>query len=159
MNRIILSLLFLLLSFGVTYADECLYDQGIYKAMYDELERTYTNAKYKKETNSLEIDLPQSTLIIWYGGCEHYGAEIEYLSKTKENYDDKSQLFEKVIDLTTLFGQHMIKPDELKEIFDNNKYEEIEPNVYIVFYPSMNMFSVTNATNSGKAHISITFYN
>lgn len=162
MIQILFSLLVLLLSFRITFADECLYNQAVYKDMYDELTKQYSNSKYvtlEEDKKALEIRFPESTLLIWYGGCEHYGTQLEYYSTIEEGFHDRSQLFTKVVELIALFGQHMVKPERLQEILDSNHYQEIAPNDYLVRYPSMDWFEIAHRTENAKAHISITFWN
>lgn len=158
MKTLILSLFFMLISsFSMANADDCLYDQDSYRELYDNLKQEYSDTKYVKEKKALEINLPKSKLVIWYGGCEYYSTEINYYSKINERFDEKEKLFDKVVELTKSFGSHMVEPNVLESLLNNKKYNEVEPNMYMVVFASTK-FIFSYSDNKGKSHISIEFY-
>jgi len=147
-----------MLASQVSIADECLYNQDVYKEMYDGLRNKYKHTEYQKKDKSLEITLEDSKIIVWYGGCEHYGTKIRYFENKKKVYS-KREIFDKSVHLVTLFARHMINPSELKAILSSGKYKEIEKGSFLVDYPTMDWFSITVGGRAGKPLIDIDFYN
>lgn len=138
--------------------NECLYNQDAFIAMYAPIKKKYPHTKFLKREQALEINLPDSKVIVRYFGCEHYGTKIKYFVYKMRPYTDK-EIFDKTVDLLDQFGQERIDPNVLNSLLKKGKYERIENRTFIVNYQGMDEFAITVDGKVGKPLIEISFYN
>ncbi len=160
MLRILLGAVMLCLSLACVAGEEgeCLYNPQAFRDMLKELKHKYPKSHYAEDRRALVIPQTDGEVTVSYGGCEHYGTQLDLAANRSEAYAPK-EAFARAVDLVRQFGQGRVDPKKLEKLLAKGKYEENPPGVFTVPYPLMDELTISVGQDDGQATLTVSFYN
>lgn len=134
------------------YAEEqCVFDDAAYTQFVNKYHDEHPNSRISPDGRTLSITRGKDIIIIQGGGCVHLGMSIEL--RSQQAYTEKA-FQQKVLDLSTEFGDWLINTEALRDSITNGKYQKIN-GVYFIDVDAMTVFSAERRDQGG---ILVDFY-
>ena len=147
----LLAIFLFLFSLSAYSDEECIFDENAYKNFIKNYVATHKDSSIQADGKSLFVKRQNEEIAVEGGGCTHLGMSIKLNSSQK--YDEK-QFLQKVLMLSTEFGDWLLNIDELQEAIQNKKWEKIDK----VYYFNLNVMTVFEASVNDQGNINVNFY-
>lgn len=146
-----LPIILVLVTLSVYAEEQCVFDDTSYTEFINKYNAEHANSKIGPDGRTLIITGGNERIMIHGGGCVHLGISIEL--RSKHAYTETAFL-QKVLELSTEFGDWLINTEALKDSITTGKYQEIN-GVYFVDIDAVTVFSAERRVQGG---ILVDFY-
>ena len=147
----LLPILLILFSTSLFAEEECIFDETAYINFINQYTSNNKSAIIEANGKTLKVNRNNETILISGGGCVHLGMTIKF--RSKQTFSEK-EFLEKILSLSTEFGNWLINTRALKNSIEKGHYQKIE-HVYFIKVDAMTMFE---AFFNNKGEINISFY-
>lgn len=140
--------------------EECIFDQD------DQVEKIKTfHSKHQGSILDLDerkvvITTPQGKVHYTRGGCVHLGVTIEFQPNDKKNYNNETELFNKVEGLLNLYGGELFTAKEFRDKINNGDFGKIGDDImyYVLKQNTLTHFEFSYVVHDGVRKIIVFYY-
>lgn len=140
-----------LVALSAAAEEQCVFDESAYTGFINMYQADHADSKIDSDGSTLVVTRGEEKIIIHGGGCVHLGMSIELV--TRQAYTEAAFL-QKVVELSSEFGDWLINTDALKAAVDAGNYQKIK-GTYFVDIDAMTVFSAERREQGG---ILVDFY-
>lgn len=140
--------------------EECIFDQASQIEKIKTFHSKHQGSVLDIDKREVIVKTTDGKVHYTRGGCVHLGVTIEFQPNDKENYNNETELFNKVEELLREYGGELFTAQEFSKKIDNGDFGKIGDDImyYVLKQNTLTHFEFSYVVHDGVRKIIVFYY-